>query len=105
MIITLLDMGTVKYFINSKAEFLTPLVWALIYVIGAGKPHIEQIGWQDVQFEKLGNFVRRTLSIFQDTSSLIHNEKTLWASWIIEGQDDNRLFQRSGYDTHYKECW
>ena len=100
-----LDMGTVKYFINSEAEFLTPLgVGSHLRHWGLEASRITELDWwQDVQFEKL-RFIATPSQHFSGRIGLIHNEKTLWASWIIEGQDDSVFFSGdSGYDTHYKD--
>ena len=100
-----LDMETVKHFIGQDISFLAPLgVGAHLRHWGIAPESITELDWWDeASFDDL-TFAATPSQHFSGRIGVMHNNKTLWASWVIKGKDDNIFFSGdSGYDTHYQE--
>ena len=99
-----LDMETVKYFIGKDISFLAPLgVGAHLRHWGVKDEHITELDWwEEAELDGL-TFAATPSQHFSGRIGFMHNNKTLWASWVIEGQQQSVFFSGdSGYDTHYK---
>ena len=100
-----LDMETVKHFIGKDITFLAPIgVGAHLRHWGINPDKIIELDWWDeAQIEGL-TIAATPSQHFSGRVGFMHNNKTLWASWVIKGQKDNIYFSGdSGYDTHYKD--
>jgi len=100
-----LDMETIKFFIGKDISFLAPLgVGSHLRYWGVDEANITELDWwEEKQFGTL-NFAATPSQHFSGRIGFMHNNKTLWASWVIEGKDQSVFFSGdSGYDTHYKK--
>ena len=100
-----LDMETVKYFAQSDVNFITALgVGSHLRHWGVDEAHITELDWWETA--TLGNlsFAATPSQHFSGRVGVMHNNKTLWASWVIEGTSQSVFFSGdSGYDTHYQK--
>ncbi len=99
-----LDMTSVHFFKDKKAEFITALgVGAHLRGWGIDSSRIIELDWwQEVKLEGL-DIIAAPAQHFSGRSGLRDNE-TLWASWVLRNQDLNIYFSGdSGYDTHFKD--
>ena len=97
-----LDKGSIKHFIDKKADFITPL--------GVGS-HLEKWGiqterivekdwWETAEFDGI-KFIATPAQHFSGRGICDRN-KTLWASWVIQSENHNIYFSGdSGYDIHF----
>ena len=99
-----LDMNTVQFFTDKKAEFLVPLgVGSHLrsWDIPAGR--ITEMDWWEEK--KIGSlkFVTTPAQHFSGRG-LSDRNKTLWASWVI-GNGEKRIYFSgdSGYGPHFKQ--
>ena len=100
-----LDMDTVKYFAKSDTNFITALgVGAHLRYWGVDEAKITELDWwQEVRLGKL-TFAATPSQHFSGRVGVMHNNKTLWASWVIKGSAQSAYFSGdSGYDTHYQK--
>lgn len=99
-----LDMETVKHFVDTDVSFLAPIgVGSHLRYWGVKATNITELDWWDeAKFDGL-TFAATPSQHFSGRIGVVHNNKTLWASWIIKGQKQSVFFSGdSGYDTHYK---
>ena len=100
-----LDMDTVKYFIGKDISFLAPLgVGSHLRYWGVDAAQITELDWwEEAQFGAL-TFAATPSQHFSGRIGVMHNNKTLWASWVIKSKSQSVFFSGdSGYDTHYKD--
>ena len=100
-----LDMETVKYFVNSNVKFITPLgVGSHLRYWGVDEARITELDWwEEANLDGL-MYAATPSQHFSGRIGVMHNDKTLWASWVIAGKTDSVYFSGdSGYDTHYKD--
>ena len=99
-----LDMATVKHFAQSDTNFITALgVGSHLRYWGIDETKITELDWwEGAHFGSL-HFAATPSQHFSGRIGVMHNNKTLWASWVIEGAKQSVYFSGdSGYDTHYK---
>lgn len=99
-----LDMATIKHFRNRDVSFLAPLgVGAHLRHWGVADGRITELDWwQEASIGTL-RFAATPSQHFSGRIGIMHNNKTLWASWVIEGQAGSVFYSGdSGYDTHYR---
>ena len=99
-----LDMETVKYFIQSDTQFVTALgVGSHLRYWGIDAANITELDWwEEADIHGL-TFAATPSQHFSGRVGVMHNNKTLWASWVVEGATQSAYFSGdSGYDTHYK---
>ena len=100
-----LDMETVKYFVNSNVKFITPLgVGSHLRYWGVDEARITELDWwEEANLDGL-IYAATPSQHFSGRIGVMHNDKTLWASWVIAGKTESVYFSGdSGYDTHYKD--
>ena len=100
-----LDMDTVKHFIDQDVAFVTPLgVGSHLRFWGVDETRITELDWWgETELQGL-KFAATPSQHFSGRIGVVHNNKTLWASWVIEGKEQSVFFSGdSGYDTHYQD--
>ena len=98
-------METVKYFVDSNVKFITPLgVGSHLRYWGVDEARITELDWwEEANLDGL-MYAATPSQHFSGRIGVMHNDKTLWASWVIAGKTDSVYFSGdSGYDTHYKD--
>lgn len=99
-----LDMSSIKYFVNKRTRFVTPLgVGSHLIGWGIAKERItEKDWWQSAGFDGV-EFIATPAQHFSGRNGINDNE-TLWASWVLKSKNHNIYFSGdSGYDIHFKE--
>jgi L-ascorbate metabolism protein UlaG (beta-lactamase superfamily) len=99
-----LDMESIKYFKDFDIKFITPLgVGSHLKGWGVSEDKItERDWWESAKFGAV-NFTATPAQHFSGRDG-IHNNETLWASWVFTSQNHNIYFSGdSGFDTHFKE--
>ena len=100
-----LDMATVKHFADSDVQFFAPLgVGAHLRHWGIAPSAITELDWwEEADIGEL--MIAATPSQhFSGRKGFMHNNKSLWASWIVKSPSHSVFFSGdSGYDTHYKK--
>ncbi len=99
-----LDMTSVKFFTDKETLFITPLgVGSHLIGWGIKKERItERDWWQSAKFEGV-EFIATPAQHFSGRDA-IHDNETLWASWVFKSKNHNIYFSGdSGYDTHFKD--
>ena len=99
-----LDMESIKFFVDKSAKFVTPLgVGSHLKKWGIEQNRItEKDWWQSAEFDSI-KFIATPAQHFSGRDG-IHENSTLWASWVIQSNDHNIYFSGdSGYDTHFKQ--
>ena len=99
-----LDMETVKHFAETDAHFLTPLgVGSHLRYWGVPADRMTELDWWDEATMGPLTFAATPSQHFSGRIGVMHNNKTLWASWVIQSQKERIFFSGdSGYDTHYQ---
>lgn len=99
-----LDMKSIKFFKNSKTMFLVPLgVGSYLRGWGVNKNQIIEKDWWEVEERSGVRFIATPAQHFSGRDG-IHDNSTLWASWVLQSENHNVYFSGdSGYDTHFKE--
>lgn len=99
-----LDMESIKFFKDKKNKFITPLGVGT-HIAGWGIDEsriIERDWWQSIDFDGV-KFIATPAQHFSGRG-LFDRNKTLWASWVIQSENNNIYFSGdSGYDTHFKD--
>lgn len=99
-----LDCDTIKFFLDKKAKFFTPLgVGSHLRYWGIAQERITELDWW--QSASLDNLTL-TCAPSQHFSgrSLPFENKTLWASWAITSDQTNIFYSGdSGYSDHFQE--
>ena len=99
-----LDMETIKHFVKSDVSFMAPLgVGSHLRYWGVEAERITELDWwEEAQIGPI-TFAATPSQHFSGRIGIMHNNKTLWASWVIQGNGQSVFFSGdSGYDTHYK---
>lgn len=99
-----LDMETVQFFKEKRAQFLAPLgVSCHLNAWGIESSRIHELDWwESVSFEGI-EFIATPAQHFSGRT-LANQNKTLWASWVIKGRGLNIFFSGdSGYDIHFQQ--
>ena len=98
-----LDMKTIKHFADKDVNFLAPLgVGAHLRYWGIDPDRITELDWwQETKID--GLIYTATPAQHFSGRGLMDRNKTLWASWVLQGQEKSVYFSGdSGYDSHYK---
>ncbi|MFK8139360.1 MAG: MBL fold metallo-hydrolase [Bdellovibrionales bacterium] len=98
-----LDMKSIKFFVNKKAIFITPLgVGSHLQGWGIEANRIEEKDWWDSYVADGIRFIATPAQHFSGRKGVDGN-KTLWASWVVQSANHNIYFSGdSGYDEHFK---
>ena len=99
-----LDMESVKFFADKPAKFITPLgVGSHLKGWGISSDRIiEKDWWQTASFGNI-DFICTPAQHFSGRNG-IHDNETLWASWVIKSTNHKIYFSGdSGYSPHFKE--
>lgn len=100
-----LDMDTMKFFKEKKnTQFVTPL-GVSSHLIGWGieKDRITELDWWQKHQASGIDFIATPAQHFSGRDG-IHDNGTLWASWVIRTNKHNIYFSGdSGYDEHFKK--
>jgi L-ascorbate metabolism protein UlaG (beta-lactamase superfamily) len=99
-----LSRKSIQHFVGSNTQFVVPLGLSS-YLIGWGLNHnkITEFDWWE---EKKAGDITFACTPSQHFSGRLgpKGNKTLWASWVIQGRDERVYFSGdSGYDIHFKE--
>lgn len=99
-----LDKSTVKHFINKSTKFIVPLgVGQHLRDWGIDASRISELNWGDSTIQSGIKFTATPARHFSGRTFFDRN-KTLWASWVIEGKEDKVFYSGdSGYGNHFKE--
>lgn len=98
-----LDKKSVQFFKDKKTHFLVPLgIKRYLVKWGIAESHITELDWHESH--KMGsiNFTATPAHHFSGRS-LFGRDKTLWASWVIEGSKKVFFSGDSAYSPHFKE--
>ena len=98
-----LDMKTIKFFRNKEVTFVTPLgVGSHLAGWGVNKDKIVEKDWMASYSFKGVKFTATPAQHFSGRG-LSDENKTLWASWVIQSGKYRIFFSGdSGYDQHFK---
>lgn len=99
-----LDMKTVQFFRDRRAEFIVPLgVGSHLRSWGIPDNRITELDWWENTVRGDLDFVATPAQHFSGRG-LNDRNKTLWASWVIQDTDQTIYFSGdSGYGPHFKE--
>lgn len=99
-----LDRKSIQFFKNKDTKFITPLGVGS-HLKGWGIPTqriYEKDWWEEEEFSGV-KFIATPAQHFSGRTG-IHDNETLWASWVIKSKNHNIYFSGdSGYDIHFKE--
>lgn len=99
-----LDMESIQFFKDKKTLFIAPLGVGS-HMIGWGIPanRITELDWWQTHKQDGLEFTATPAQHFSGRDA-IHDNTTLWASWVLKTEKHNIYFSGdSGYDTHFKE--
>lgn len=99
-----LDYKTISKLKNRNIEFIVPLgVGAHLESWGIERNKIKELDWwESTSFN--GLIMTCTPSQHFSGRGILNGNSTLWASWVIQGEQQNVFFSGdSGYGNHYKE--
>ncbi len=99
-----LDYGSIRQLKDKTKYFFVPLgVGAHLQHWGVEASKITELDWwQSADID--GMTFTATPARHFSGRGLTDRDKTLWASWVIKGQDNNIYFSGdSGYRTHFKQ--
>lgn len=99
-----LDMESIKFFKDKKTLFVAPLGVGS-HMIGWGIPsnRITELDWWQTHTQD-GLEVTATPAQHFSGRNGIHDNTTLWASWVLKSESHKIYFSGdSGYDTHFKD--
>ena len=99
-----LDMATIKAFRKTDTRFMVPLgVSAHLVRWGISADRIQELDWwQSTVFKGLE--IIATPAQHFSGRSMVHQTRSLWASWVIKTPKHRVYFSGdSGYDVHFKE--
>lgn len=99
-----LDKSTIKQFVGTSTEFIVPLgVGEHLLDWGIKNTNIVELNWGESISHGGIKFIATPARHFSGRGILDRN-KTLWASWVIQGKHDKLFFSGdSGYGDHFKE--
>jgi len=98
-----LDKKSIQFFKHTKTRFLVPLgIKHYLMNWGIEASHITELDWYDSL--KMGSITfSATPAHHFSGRSLFGRNKTLWASWVIEGSKKLFFSGDSAYSPHFKE--
>ncbi|WII71052.1 MBL fold metallo-hydrolase [Bdellovibrio sp. 22V] len=98
-----LDEKTIKHFVDKKTRFLTPTgVGDELVEWGVSRERITELGWDESTTEFGIKFTATPAQHFSGRS-LFSKNQTLWASWVIQSQNDKIFYSGdSGYAEHFR---
>lgn len=99
-----LDIESIQFFKEKKTLFVTPLGVGS-HMIGWGIPsnRITELDWWQTHQQDGLEFTATPAQHFSGRDG-IHDNTTLWASWVLKTEKHNIYFSGdSGYDTHFKD--
>lgn len=99
-----LDMETVKFFRDKRAEFLVPLgVGAHLRGWGIDASRITELDWWESVERRDIEFVATPSQHFSGRG-LSDRNKTLWSSWVFRDMEQTLYYSGdSGYGPHFRE--
>lgn len=99
-----LDKKTIEYFKDKDTRFILPLrVGDDLLDWGIPKERFVELDWEDSVTEFGIKFTATPAQHFSGRG-LFDKNKTLWASWVIEGKRDKIFYSGdSGYSNHFKK--
>lgn len=99
-----LDEKTMKFFADKETRFLMPTgVGSHLVEWGISRERITELEW-DQNATEFGIKITATPAQHFSGRSLFDKNKTLWASWVIQGQNDRIFYSGdSGYAEHFRE--
>ncbi len=99
-----LDMHTIKFFVDKKTKFIAPLgVGSHLEGWGIEKSRITEKDWWENHTVDNIEFISTPAQHFSGRDG-IHNDITLWCSWVVRTKNHNIYFSGdSGYDIHFKD--
>ncbi len=99
-----LETATIEYLANKDILFITPLaIGARLQSWGVDKNKIRELGWgQQISLGSVS--ITATPSIHYSGRSKWDRNKTLWASYVIQGKSKKIFWSGDGgYGDHFKE--
>lgn len=99
-----LDKKTVKFFKDKSTKFIVPMgVKNILVKWGIDKSRVTELDWYQSLKNNSMTFTATPAKHFSGRG-LFDRNKTLWASWVIEGKSEKIFFSGdSGYGEHFKE--
>ena len=99
-----LDKKTIKFFKDTETKFIVPLgVKNILIKWGIDKDKITELDWYQSTKQGQIKFTATPAKHFSGRG-LFDRNKTLWASWVIEGNTEKIFFSGdSGYGKHFKD--
>lgn len=99
-----LDKKTIEFFKDKKARFLVPKgVGDILIDWDVPKDRFQELDWHESVIESGIKFIATPAQHFSGRG-LFDRNKTLWASWVIQGKHDKIYYSGdSGYGSHFKE--
>lgn len=99
-----LDMDTIKHFIATETKFFVPLgVAAHLSRWGIPESRISELDWWDSTKLAGLEIICMPAQHFSGRIGLFHNQKSLWASWMVKSPDNSVYFSGdTGYADHYQ---
>lgn len=99
-----LDMESIQFFKDKKTLFIAPLgVGSHMIGWGIASNRITELDWWQTHQQDGLKFTATPAQHFSGRDG-IHDNSTLWASWVLKSENHNIYFSGdSGYDTHFKE--
>ncbi len=99
-----LDMESIRFFKNKSTAFIVPLgVSSHLIGWGVDPKRITELDWWQNYNANGVEFIATPAQHFSGRNG-IHENTTLWASWVIRTKKHNIYFSGdSGYDSHFKD--
>lgn len=99
-----LDKKTIKFFKNTSTKFIVPLgVKNILIKWGIDEDKVTELDWYHSTKQGQIKFTATPAKHFSGRS-LWDRNKTLWASWVIEGNSEKIFYSGdSGYGKHFKD--
>ena len=99
-----LDKKSIQFFKHKETRFLVPLgIQQYLTHWGIAAHKIVELDWHESYTMGSVNFTATPAHHFSGRGLFGHN-KTLWASWVIEGKNEKLFFSGdSAYSPHFKE--
>lgn len=99
-----LDKKTIKFFKDKETKFIVPLgVKNILIKWGIDEDKVTELDWYQSTKQGQLKFTATPAKHFSGRG-LFDRNKTLWASWVIEGSTEKIFFSGdSGYGKHFKD--